>query len=218
MLFRFSLILLLSLVFGFQGSASDDPFDYGNVDKGKYKNAFFGFEMKVHADWHPLTKAQSDALMKTSIEVISQGSEVLSMALKATEVNYAQLLTVFQHEMGAPVEFNPSIVLMVENLRQAPGVKAGADYLYHTQRGLEATQFSYSFSESSPESVSYAEMNFDAMTAYLHSGNKVIQQDYYCTVTKGFALCFVMSYFDEEQGAALSEMFRSLKANGKGKR
>jgi hypothetical protein len=218
MLFRFSIVLLLSLVFGFQSNASDDAFDYGKVEKGKFKNSFFGFEMKVHADWHPLTKEQSDALMKTSIDVISQGSEVLGMALKATEVNYAQLLTVFRHEMGSPVEFNPSIVLMVENLRQAPGGKAGADYLYHTKRGLEATPFSYSFPKSSPESVSFAGMNFDAMTAYLNAANKVIQQDYYCTVTKGFALCFVLSYLDEEQGASLYEMFRSLKASGKGNR
>jgi len=218
MLFRFCLVLMVSLINGAFLQAADDVFDYGKVEKGKYKNEFFSFEMKVHTDWHPLTKEQSDALMKTSIDVISQGSEVLGMALKASEVNYAQLLAVFRHEMGSPVEFNPSISIMVENLKQAPGVKTGADYLYHTKRALEATPFSYSFSNSSPERVSYAGMDFDAMTAYLSTTSNEIQQDYYCSVTKGFSICFILSYLDEDQGKALYEMFRSIKPLGKGKK
>lgn len=218
MMFRFSFAMLLSLAFAFQSNAADDVFDYGKVEKGKYKNEYFNFEMKIHSNWHPLSKEQSDALMKTSIDVISQGSEVLGMAIKASQVNYAQLLAVFQHEMGAPVQFNPSIVLMTENLQQAPGVKSGSDYLYHTKRGLEATPFSYTFSKTSPESMSLAGMQFDAMTAYLNNPNMVIQQDYYCTVTNGFALCFILSYLEKEQGAALYDMFSTLKLMGKGKK
>jgi hypothetical protein len=216
-LLNYALFIFCSIAFicPTDSLAADDHFDYGKIEKGKYVNSFFNIEMTLRKDWHPLSKESSDYLIKRSIDMISQNSEVMGMMVKAAEVNTAYLLTVFQYEMGSPVPFNPSMLVMSENLRLAPGVKTGSDYLYHSRKALEMSGLPYSFTKKAPESLELAGLRFDAMAAELQHPGMLVHQEYYCAIERQFSLCFILSFTEEEQVVQLRQMMDSLRRSAK---
>ena len=82
---------------------------------------------------------------------------------------------------GKPVDFNPSILCIAEQVRHMPGIKRVKDYLLQGKKLLE----------SSPMEISFAE---DTYTEKL--GGKRRLQGYNCTISDrlGYALMFAISF------------------------
>ena len=187
-----------------------DNFDYGKVENNTYLNSFFKLKMDVPADWKVQNEEQKEQLAKMGQEIInSDGNALTKAVLKASEINTAYLLSVFKHEQGAPVDFNPSIMLIAENLALAPGVKSGEDYLFHTRKLLQNSPIYKSIDEDivaeKLDGVAFHKMN-----AVINSPNINVTQTYYSTIRDGFSLNMIISYSNEEEKNTLLNAVNSI--------
>jgi hypothetical protein len=129
-LLRFLLLTITAIGCKTQDKPID--FDYGHIENSKYINSYFDFEITIPTDWIVQSKEQMDNLSKTGAELVAGDDSKLKAVVKASEINTANLLAVYQYERGSAVEYNPSFMLVAENIINAPGIKTGSDYLFQT--------------------------------------------------------------------------------------
>lgn len=93
-----------------------EEFDYGQIENNKYSNSFFNLEMTIPTGWIIQSKEQTENLDKDGKELFVGEDKNLKTAIKRSEGSSAVLVTVFQYEVGAAVDYNPSFSLISENL------------------------------------------------------------------------------------------------------
>ncbi len=207
--------LYLALLFAALGCTNEEnkipeEFDFGVTESGIYKNAYFDMEIAFDSNWVIQDKKQINALLDTGKDLIIGDDENLKAVVEAAEVNSAYLLTIFKHEVGAAVDFNPSLIVIAENTKNAPGIKTGEDYLFHTKKLLSQTQMEYYFEKDVYEKT-IGRSTFHVMQAKLDYLDQTIIQEYITTVTKNFSLSFIVSYTTEEERNELYEVIDNIK-------
>ncbi|MBS4057586.1 MAG: hypothetical protein KGZ82_09755 [Bacteroidales bacterium] len=202
------LVLLLSLV-----SCSQKPaaFDYGKVENGVYLNSYFDFSMQLPEGWAVQSRDQMENIANTGKKMLSGNDTNLEAVLSAAEVNVANLLAVFEKEMGSPVEYNPNIMIVAENLQHAPGIKSGFDYLYQSRKLLMQGQFQYDYLSENFELVEFDGVEFYRMDARVNFTDLEIKQHYYATVRNGFSFNVIISYVSDAQKTVLFESLGSMR-------
>jgi hypothetical protein len=186
-------------------------FDYGSVKDGLYTNNFFDIQVDVPKDWKVQSQEQSEAMMKQGAEAVAGDNKRMKAALKASEVNTASLLTVFQHDPGAAVEYNPNFMLVAENLKAFPGIKTGKEYLFQTRKILSTAQVNYTYMDEDFKKEDINGIEFYVMNVRIDIGGGTVQQSYLATVKDGFALGFIYSWHNDEEKAKLEKIKNSIK-------
>jgi hypothetical protein len=132
--------------------------------------------------------------------------------MRASELQTVNLFMAFKHPIGAPVDFNPSIMGIAERIRHMPGIKKGKDYLFHARKAMEAGQIKMSITkEISTEQV--AGRAFDVMHIEIPGANVKARQKYYATIIKGYALVLIVSFSTDEEQSALEDILESVTLN-----
>lgn len=194
-------------------SSGDKPnnFDYGSVNDGKYVNSYFDFEIAIPSGWSVQTKEQMDAMANTGKALATGDNEQLKAVLKASEVNTANLLSVFQYEVGSAVTFNPNFCVVAENIKNFPGIKTGSEYLFQARRFMEQSQVKYSYIDQDFVKETINGTDFYHMKATMSYMGLSIEQSYYATVKKGFAFIVIASYINDDQQQSLKEVIGKMK-------
>jgi hypothetical protein len=206
------LIILLSVAVSHCNSVKEPVnFDYGHVENHTYKNAFFKLSMDLPADWVVQSKEQVDKLQEGGREIIAGDNKNMKAILKASEVNSATLLSVFQYEVGSAVEYNPNITLVAENLKSFPGIKNGSDYLVQTSKLLKQSQLDYSYIDQTFKKINVDKHRFYVMNASINYMSLSINQTYYAGLFDRFCLGIILSYNSDEQKAELEKVVYSMK-------
>lgn len=205
--------LFVFLVSYFHGYAQKEQaaFDYGKIVDSTYVNTFFKVKMKLPHGWVIQSKEQVDNLTKKGRELISGDNENMKAILKASEINTANLLTMFKYEQGAAVEFNPSLMLIAENMKDMPGVKTGADYLFHARRLILQSQMKYDSLDQTFGKKTIGGKEFYLMNAFITHMNLHIHQVYYSTVLNGFTYNAVLSFTSKEHQLELENVLHKSK-------
>ncbi|WP_028887437.1 hypothetical protein [Tenacibaculum ovolyticum] len=190
-------------------------FDYGKVENNVYSNSFFDFKMEVPSGWIVQTKEQTDKIREIGKKVVIGEDKNLEAIVKASEVNSAYLLTVFQHEVGAAVEYNPGFMLLVENLDFAPGIKTGADYLFNAKKLLKQSKIEYQGYDNEIEEVEINKQNFYVMSLSIEYAGVNIKQKYFTTIRNGFSINLIMSFVDDNQKEILEKTLKTFKFKDK---
>jgi len=190
--------------------SSQDNFDYGGIENNAYINTFFNFRMDLPADWVIQSKERVKDITKKGREMVAGEDKNLESAIKAAEVNTANLLVLYEHEVGAAVDYNPSLVLVAENVSHAPGIKTGADYLFHARKLLEQAQIQYNDIDEKFEQVTINGKEFYLMNAHINYMGYDIKQQYYSTLHKGFCFNVIISYVYEDQQSKLEQAVGSM--------
>ena len=193
------------------GSGSKKRFDYGHIKDNTYFNSFFGLEVKLPPNWIILRQEQLKNMKEKGIKLLTNNKN-LSAIIKASEVNTANLLGICKYENGAPVDFNPSLVLVAENLKDYPGVKTGSDYLFHASKLLKQVQLEYYIDEEF-EKETINNQEFYLMNTSINMMELDITQIYYVTIRNGFALGIIITFIDDEQKKELERAVKSMKFN-----
>ena len=176
-----------------------DDFDYGHIEDGKYVNSFFKFEITLPDGWVVQSQEQMDNLTEKGTELAFGENKFKKAVVKASLINTANLLQAFQYELGTPVDFNPNISIVAENISNTPGIKTGGDYLFHLRKMLKESLLD----------VEHVDENFEKETIggrtdfykmkvtinYLQKANQIV----YATISNGFSLCIVITSNDEVQ-------------------
>ena len=188
-------------------------FDYGQVENNKYINSFFDFEITLPPDWVVQTKEQTEHLTQKGLDLVAGDDKNMKAILKASEINSANLLSIFKYEVGAAVEYNPNFMLVVENLKSFPGIKTGSDYLFQTKKLLNQSQIQYDYIDAEFKKEVINNQEFYLMNASINLMKLDINQVYYSTIQNGFCISVIISFVNEEQKKELDKVINSMKFN-----
>lgn len=207
------LLILCVLFTNCNPAGQSNGFDYGHIENGTYRNAFFGLELTIPEGWVVQSKEQTEEITNLGKDLMAGDDQNLKAVLDASEINWANLLTIFRHEIGTVADYNPGIVLVAENLKSAPGIKTGSDYLFQTRKLLENSQmeFVHIDEEFSREVVS--NQDFDIMNCSIDYAGFIFHQKYYSTIQNGFCISLIISYADEDQKSELEQIVNSMVFN-----
>jgi len=206
-IFLFSL-LIFTLV---RCKEAEKNFDYGKIENGVYTNDYFDFNIPVPQNWDVRNDEQVQQLQKKGSGLISGNNKELEAKIDEADVNTVVLLTVFKNkEDTTAVKFNPSFILLCENLQGSPDIKKGKDYLDHAKYLMQQSKMPYQFTpEYFTEKVGNKE--FDRMDAVLDGQMGGIQQSYYSIIDKGYALSIIISFVDADQKIELKGIINKIK-------
>lgn len=185
-------------------------FDYGKIENNQYINDFFNISVDIPEDWFIQNEEQIKEMQKMGRELVVGDNEQLNAAIKVSEINTANLLSVNKYELGAPVDFNPSFGLIAENLSHAPGVKKGSDYLFQVRRLLEQSKIEYNQLDKKFKKTIISGHEFYILNSEIDYMGTIIKQSYYTTIKNKFAVSFVITFSDKKQRKELMEVVNSL--------
>lgn len=209
-LIPFFIIVLLAMSCGEATTSMPKNFDYGSIKENVYSNDFFDLEITFPANWVVQDQEQVAQMTQYGKEVLSGDDAVLKTVIKASEINSANLLTIFKYEFGAPVDYNPNLVVVAENIQNASGIKRGKDYLFHSKKLLEQSQLEYTF-DKDIYTQGIGSKEFDMMETNLFYIGQDITQEYICTIVNGFSLVFIISYTTEEERRELQSIIEGIR-------
>jgi hypothetical protein len=192
-------ILIIVLFTNCASNGKPENFDYGSVNDNVYTNDFFKCNIKLPEDWIVQSKEQTERLADMGKDLVAGDDKKLESVIKASEINTANLLAVFQHELGSAVDYNPNIMIVAENVTNAPGIKNGSDYLFQSRRFLKQSQLQYDYLSEEFESETINGTEFHVMDAHMNYMGLDIKQIYYSTITSGFSFNVIVSYINDDQ-------------------
>lgn len=195
------LLCIFSPVSHAQVSSPDD----GGVVNGVYTNRYFGFSLSYPKDWVVHGEATNTRLRELGKERAASSG---AMSAASTEVilrNTYQLLTTFQYPMGAAIAVNPAFMVVAEKVDHAPGIVTGRDYLLHVRPLMIKTGLIPINDE--PIELTLAGRKFYRQDSRMDLAGVAVEQSIIITVTRGFALAFILSGKDQ---ASISELTRAV--------
>ena len=194
-----------------QMSACEDStaVDPGILGKNTYSNEFFGFEMTLPDDWHPLDQEGMNMVSQAGGRAVAGKNKRLKTAVKAAENGSYNLVMAYQYPVGSRVPFNPAIGAVAQRADMLPGVRSGRDYLLYLKRFMSQSRVKMDFSPDI-ERVNIGGVDFDHIYAEASLGNTIVSQEYYASVRKGYVLSFLISYVEGDQYGALQKSIDSV--------
>lgn len=204
-------LLLLTLVTACKKDTKPADFDYGHLENGNYLNTYFGFTLSLPRGWMVQSQQQMDKMTKEGAEFASGDNKELKAQMKASEVNSANLLSVFKYSQGSVAKFNPSLMLVAENLRNFPAIKDGEHYLFQVRNMLQQTKLHYQSIDSVYGHENLGGRDFSRMNSVMLYQDLQIHQSYFSLLSKSFSLSAVISYTADSDRVALEKVLHSIK-------
>jgi hypothetical protein len=193
------------------GKKAGGKMDAGRFEGRVYHNDYLGFQIAIPAKWTIQDRETTDQKMQVGQKLAAGGDESVQAALDASESQTVNLVTAFQYLRGAPVEYNPSISCVAEGVAHLPGIKTGGDYLFHAKRLLQGGLVPCAFPrEVYTETV--AGVEFHVLLAEMALlPTKIVKQEYFATVRKGYTLLLILSYSTDEERQMLRDILTTVK-------
>jgi len=192
------------------GKKAAEQMNVGRFEGVVYHNDYLGFTITLPADWSIQDPQMTQQMVRVGEKIIAGNDENVKVALEASQTRNVNLFTAFQHPIGSPVPYNPSLNAVAESVAHAPGIKTGADYLFHARRLLESGQMKFSF----PREVyaqTLAGVEFHVMTTEVSvPPAQAVKQEYLATVRKGYVLLLILSYSTDEERAVLYDILGTM--------
>jgi len=184
---RYSLLFGMALLL-LSSCKNDQPkfpasFDLGEYENGVYHNNYFDLSVPLPDSFHVQSQEETNRLMNLGIEAIGETDAGFRKKLIASAVQNAYLLAAFKYPIGTDtIDFNPSIIVVAENIKRVPGVKTGKQYLENTQKLLKKADMDYSFS-SQIEQQNIGGKPFAYMEGSITLGDVTITQLYFTRIS-----------------------------------
>jgi hypothetical protein len=189
--------LCLLIMAGCSKKATDE-IDYGGIVNSVYQNKYFGLNVQLPKEWSVQDQEMRQRLSDTGNKLLAGNDKSMKAVLKASEQQSINLLAAFQHPIGSPVPFNPSIMCTAVRVRNLPGIKHGKDYLYQARKLMESGQMKFEF----PKEITTEKLggvDFDVMHVTMKIGSTTVRQRYYTSIMKGYALNLIVSFTTTEE-------------------
>ncbi len=185
--------------------------DVGRFEGQVYHNDYLGFEIAIPAGWTIQDPETARKMMQTGARVAAGGDENIQAALEAGASRTFNLFTAFEYPQGAPVESNPYINCVAEGVAHLPGIQTGGDYLFHVKRALQAGALRFAYPRDVySETVAGVEF-YILMTELALPPARVVKNDYYVAIRRGYALLLILKYSTDEEKAALLDILKTAK-------
>lgn len=203
--FLIAIIQLLCFVAPVSNAQQASTPDDGSVIDGAYTNRFFGFSVTYPKDWVVHGEATNIRLKEMGKERATSTGAMSAASSEVVLKNTYQLLTTFQFPLGAAIEVNPSFMLVAERVSHAPGIVTGRDYLLHVRPLMIKTGMVPVNDE--PVELTLAGRKFFRQDSRMQINGVSVEQTIIITVSKGFAIAFILSGKDQ---SAINEMVNAV--------
>jgi hypothetical protein len=199
-------ICLISCTKGVRSSPKD-----GAVIGPVYTNSYFGFSVLLPKEWAIASEESIKQVQNTGNKVVSKaGGKMVEGALEAAEPNIHYLLMLSEKPIGAPVEFNPSLIIMAEKVSYAPGIQSGKDYLFQMNQIMTAAKLPYE-QNGQTEKVQIGGRTFHRADYTATLVGRTIRQSYISCVLNKYALTFLLSAGNDDQMKSLEGVVELVK-------
>lgn len=202
-----ALILLMFLIFGCKSNDKPTDFDYGKIEDNRYINDYFKFQIKLPKSWIILSKEQSDKLTEKGKKLIAGDNSNMNAIMKAADIKTANLISIYQYERGAAVDFNPNFTIVAVNVSDYPGIKTGYEYLYQARKLLSQSAFKYDYIDSTFNKETINKFVFFTMNASVNG----VKQKYYTTIINRFSINFLLTYNNDLNKENLLQILNSIR-------
>jgi len=215
-------ILTLLIVFSSLSCLNQEPtnkipenFDYGKSEGNVYKNSFFDMVVPYNETWNVQSKQEFKELTDQGADLVYGSSPDIKEAYKkAADVTAANLFAVFkyQEDTDADIDFNPSFLMMAENLKGVGNVKTAKDYLILSKDMLKRADVNYIIDDNiTTKTIDGVE--FSILKVKLDYVLDNIEQEMYATIKNGFCLFMTISYTNETDKKELNAMINNVRFN-----
>ena len=209
------LVLAIFLVFataftGCKKKGSARP-TAGTIENGVYNNEYFGLSLELPEKWSNQDEESNKELSEFGYKMIAGEDENLEKSLKAAAENQQLMFfSASKYPIGTPAADNPNIIGTAELVKSKPGIIRGSDYLYHVKNMLQMSGIKLNIEEAT-KSEELGSVEFDVLKVVLPLGNISVQQKYYSTIMKDYAISFILTYISEDGEKPLQEILKTVK-------
>ena len=185
-------------------------FDSGTFSQDVYVNHFFGIRYQAPAGWTSHGEQTQKEIMAVGKSLVDQSTTSGKVVAARSDERTHQLLTLFQYPLGTPGVENQLVQIMAEDVRFAPGIKNGRDYLLNVERVLKLMKTMPEFDEE-PKEVTYGGKSMYRMDIITKTSSKAVYQSMIATVLKGYAVSLAFTSYSVEGRDKLVKTIESLR-------
>ncbi len=196
------IITLLLFISGCNGDNEPCDFDSGKITGSTYTNNYFGFKVNIPETW---SVRSGNELRKISDEVAETADQNTKETIKSGQQNTSFLLSLFKYGPNEKTEYNPSLIVLSENLKNASRIRTGSDYLKKTRALLLQSESGYVHIDDTPATTRIGGQDF----FYINAKANGIHQTYYSKVTRDYSLTIILSYLPAQKDE-LEEILQSI--------
>jgi hypothetical protein len=179
------------------------------MDDTIYINPYFGFKFSVLSSWTIKNKKQIDFVLSKGKEVVTFKDELVNSTVDKMDLSSNTLLMISRYKTGA---FNPSLIIMAEEISMFSTTKTGKDYLLQVKRQLSNSNLNMIVNEPK-DGLTLSDIKFDKLDCFSEINKTHLS--YYCSIQKNHALVFIITYIENEDHVALLNMIKSTQFNTK---
>lgn len=183
-----------------------------STDEKTYTNEFFQLTVQKPEGWYAQTQEEAVATQRQGGKMLAGNDKNLKAMMDAAEDTTTQVFGFFEVPLGTPGKLNPNVLSAAENIKVAPGIKTGCDYIAATKEIIKKSQMNYQFDEKC-ETKTVNGTEFGVVNAKLTVGDQVVKQRYYSVIRGRHAISVIQTYFDAESEAKVNKVVESLKFN-----
>lgn len=182
---------------------------YGEYNQGVYTNNYYGFKLNIPESYIFQDDETKQYVENLGAELIAEDENYKKTLEELSEMQTYHIVMSTKYELGTPGVENLILQVMGENLKYAPGIKNGSDYLWFIKEQLGSGGI-----EISNESDFGAEM-INGIEFYTYSYTITIQsigieQKWFCKKVDNHALSFAITYATEDGYNELNGILNTL--------
>ena len=188
----------------------NEPLDPGTFSQDVYINRFFGIRYQAPSGWTAHGDETKKEIMAVGKSLMDQKSATgKAIADRAGERTH-QLLTLFEYPLGTPGVENQLVQILAEDIRFAPGVRSGKEYLLNVVRVLKSMKTAPEMDEE-PKEVTYGGKILYRLDIVTKASAKTVYQSMIASVLKGYAVSFAFTSYSPEGRDKLVKTLESLR-------
>ncbi len=189
--------------------ASDKKAFAEAISENAVRSAKFGITAEKPKDWFVLSEELQDAIVDQGAKVATRGNDAAAGAVEAGMARTTQIFGIFKHEPGSPVEFNPNVFAIAENVSIAPGVKTGSDYFFQFKKLAASMNAQYDFKDETAVTIGGRE--FAKLDLTMTVAGQSADQSYYAARDGDEMILFIQNYKTDAERAETDAVIKSIR-------
>jgi hypothetical protein len=170
----------------------------------------FGLIVSPPPGWYVMNYDQTKKMMDVGVDIVTAGNDQMKALAEPAKKSISNIFAFFKSPPGAPVEFNPAVMAVAENVSLAPGIRTGRDYFFHAKRTLEQSAINTEIvNDSTMRKIGGQE--FDQMDIWMTMNGVTLEQSLYAARHGDDIILITQLYHNDAEREETSAIIDSIK-------
>jgi hypothetical protein len=175
----------------------------------KFTNEFFKVSVEKPEGWYSADSKEADAQREKGGDLIAGKDKNMKALVEAAQQKTTPLFSFFEVPPGTPGKSNSNIIAIAEDIKAAPGVKTGCDYLTLAKNLSAKSQVKIDFADKC-ETKNINGTDFNFVDAQINMGGQTIKQRYFAVIRNEHAISMVQTFTDDGGQAKVDKVLETL--------